>query len=182
MVRSLILAAVAAIALAPHANAQVVLARSAVATGGGVSTGGSFRSVTTLGQAVIGTSDGASADACHGFWCGGALATVDVPEGPVAGPALPDRLEFGLPAPNPTRGGTRFELALPALASTRLTIVDVAGRHVARVLDARLAAGRHRLAWSGRADDGTARRAGIYYARLEVDGRPAGRRSVILLP
>lgn len=43
-------------------------------------------------------------------------------------------------------------------------------------------AGRHSMSWSGRdAEDGQALARGVYYARLEVDGQVAGRRSIVLV-
>lgn len=183
MKRVLLIAGLGATALlaAGPATAQIVLGRSAVATGCGVSSGASVTSTVTLGQAVIGYSESALVDACHGFWCGGVVRVLDAPEGPLPGADRPDRLAFGLPSPNPTRAGVQFELALPQPARASLLVLDVSGRQVAQVHDGSLVAGRHRLTWNGRGDDGGPLRAGVYFARLEVDGRMIGRRSVILI-
>jgi flagellar hook assembly protein FlgD len=50
----------------------------------------------------------------------------------------------------------------------RLSIYDVTGRLVRRLVDRAMAAGEHRLVWDGRADSGADVVAGVYFARLEI--------------
>ncbi len=74
----------------------------------------------------------------------------------------------------PARGTTRIVFVLPADAETRLRVVDVQGRVVANLADGRLAAGPHALEW--RADV----RPGLYFVRLDADGRRVTRSVVIV--
>ena len=76
---------------------------------------------------------------------------------------------------NPSRGGVDLQLTLPIDGRARLTILDVAGRHVATLGDAPVAAGRHGRRW----DPGPAR-PGVYFARLEAGGRVVMRRIILL--
>ena len=81
-------------------------------------------------------------------------------------------------APNPTRAGARFAFSLPAAADVRLTIVDLQGRTVAVVADARYAAGRHTVAWDGHAG-GRLPAPGLYFLRLRTADATISRRLAI---
>jgi len=88
---------------------------------------------------------------------------------------------FSLDAfPNPFRARTQIQFALASPGEAELTVHDVQGRMVRRLLASVLAAGRHRLAWDGRDDRGTRVAAGIYRARLRVNTQ-VHIRSVVLL-
>jgi parallel beta-helix repeat protein len=80
--------------------------------------------------------------------------------------------------PNPARAGARFAFRLPAAADVRLTVVDLQGRIVAVVADGRYGAGRHDVAWDGRAS-GAATAPGLYFLRLRTAGATISRRFTI---
>src|SRR5262245_63010778 len=104
----LTLAALAA--TAPDADA--FLLRGSVLGGGGSTTSNSsFRVQGTVGQPIVGMSEGVAFDVCSGFWCAGGVRVVAVEDPPPGG--LPARLELGPPVPNPARGAIAFTLALP---------------------------------------------------------------------
>ncbi len=73
-------------------------------------------------------------------------------------------------SPNPSRGGTRLTFTLPAAASVSLDVLDVQGRVVRALERGERAAGTHVVAWDGRRADGGAAAAGVYFARLALDG------------
>lgn len=154
--------------------------RSVVGTGGSVSSG-TLRNVGTLGQAVIGRSQNVPMSVAHGFWSGGRLATTAVDDDPLQKPGLPREFSFGVAVPNPTRGSAQFELALPASGLVRVSLADVSGRMVAVVHDGRMEAGRHHITWDGRNAHGNSLSTGIYFARVELDGRRAGQRSIVVI-
>lgn len=162
------------------AAAATVLSRSVIGTGGAVSNG-TMRSTMTVGQPAIGLSLAPTLYVCHGFWCGGYLPVSGVNDDPIGGTSGPGEFAFGLPAPNPTRGLASFELALPAPGQVRLMVVDVTGRLVSMAQDGRMDAGRHSIVWDGRDAGGMSLARGVYYARLEVDGRVVGKRSLVLI-
>jgi hypothetical protein len=83
-------------------------------------------------------------------------------------------------APMPARSSVELRFTLAAAARVRLTVCDVAGRHVRELLDGPLAAGDQRVAWDARADDGTRVRAGTYFAVLRQGERTVTHTLVLL--
>jgi hypothetical protein len=79
--------------------------------------------------------------------------------------------ELGAAAPNPSRGGVELAPSLPTASDVRFEVLDLAGRRVARVADSRMGAGFTALRWEGLADTGHAAPAGMYSARVSIDGR-----------
>jgi hypothetical protein len=119
-----------------------------VGGGGGVQsdpTAVSLRAI--LGQPLGGVQTaGAGASIQFGFWQEG-FTVIGVDDD---GPPLPARTRLRQNVPNPFNPSTtiRFDLATAGRAVIR--IYDLRGRVVARVLDARLPAGRHRVAFEPR--------------------------------
>jgi hypothetical protein len=165
---------VALAALAPPAGAVTYALRgSVVANGGTPGSNATYGLHGTAGQAAIGLSTGGAFKLCHGFWCFGGSRVLAVDPG---GNPLPRELSFGLPAPNPTRGETRFSLALPRDADVTLTVYDVAGRILGEPARQHLGAGYHQLFWQAPAGQ-----SGVYFARLLVDGAVHGERRIVLV-
>jgi YVTN family beta-propeller protein len=74
--------------------------------------------------------------------------------------------------PNPFRSEAELEFVLAAPGAVDLRVFDVSGREVrALARGERFPAGLQRLHWDGRAADGRAVSAGVYYARLRLAGR-----------
>lgn len=82
--------------------------------------------------------------------------------------------------PNPFRDQTtiRFELAQPGQVALR--IYDVRGALVRWLTEGPFTAGTHTLEWDGRDEHGRTTRPGVFFLRLEVDGRSLMRRVVHL--
>jgi hypothetical protein len=168
--------AAALLTVGPAAAEQ--LRGGVLANGGAPSSNAGYSLLGTLGQPAVGGSLNASFLLCSGFWSFGGSRVVAVEPPPIVPPpeVLPTELSLSAPVPNPTRGATRFTLALPTAATVTFTVCDVAGRQagepVSRVLDA----GYHQLFWRGSTDH-----AGVYFARLLVDGRVCGERRIVLV-
>jgi hypothetical protein len=79
--------------------------------------------------------------------------------------------EFALSSlrPNPTAGQTLIQYQLPQASHVRLSIVDLRGRTVSRVIDNEVGPGRHTANWSGHTDTGPAP-AGVYFVIFEAGG------------
>jgi len=90
--------------------------------------------------------------------------TLSVPGGITA-------LQFSPPQPNPSTGRTVFAFALPRDTRVRLALYGANGRLVRTLADGPSAAGLHAVLWDGRDDDGRRAAPGVYWARLEADGR-----------
>jgi hypothetical protein len=104
----------------------------------------------------------------------GATTVVTVlPVGPLAvGAAGATGLRLEPPVPSPYRpdgGALMLQYALPRTGRVRITILDAAGRRVARLYEGVQDAGGHALIWSGRAENGDTARAGVYLARLQTE-------------
>ena len=82
-------------------------------------------------------------------------------------------------APNPSHGGALVSYTLPTTASVRLWVLDLQGRAMATLVDGVVPAGRHDALWNGTTPGGAAR-PGMYFVRLEANGRHLVR-SVILV-
>jgi hypothetical protein len=69
--------------------------------------------------------------------------------------------------PNPFSPRTVIEFTLERDARAKLEIFDVAGRHVATLLDRPVAAGTHSVGWDGTDSKNRSVAAGIYFYRLD---------------
>ncbi len=83
-------------------------------------------------------------------------------------------------APNPFATSTTLELTLARRGNVRLTVHDLHGRRVRTLASESLPAGRHALAWDGHDAGGTRVASGVYFVRLEAQGR-VERRKVTML-
>jgi photosystem II stability/assembly factor-like uncharacterized protein len=82
--------------------------------------------------------------------------------------------------PNPSSGSVRvvFSLARPSLVEAG--IYDVRGRLVKLLRRSRLRAGDHELTWDGRDSRQAGVSPGVYFARLDVDGRTVLAKVIVL--
>jgi subtilisin family serine protease len=99
---------------------------------------------------------------------------VSLASAPPAAPAL-------VITPNPARESASLQFAIPIAAAVSLELFTVDGRSVARLVDGRLRAGQHALAWDGRDASGRPVTAGIYFARLLIDDRTSVVERLVLL-
>jgi hypothetical protein len=82
--------------------------------------------------------------------------------------------------PNPTTGGAVLSFALPSEGHVALRVYGVDGRLVRTLVDGDVAAGLHRVDWDGRGDGGAAVAPGIYFAKMDADGKVLKRRVVLV--
>lgn len=97
---------------------------------------------------------------------------------PAAG-VLPHVLALSSAYPNPARSDVSFTLDLPRASTVDFSIYDVAGREVWSAAPRTYGAGRWSLRWNGVGERGTVP-AGVYLARVKVDGTLLLRRLAIL--
>ncbi|MFH1279129.1 MAG: T9SS type A sorting domain-containing protein [Candidatus Eisenbacteria bacterium] len=94
----------------------------------------------------------------------------------------PAPARFGLRenAPNPFNPSTTVRFDLAVESTVDLSVYSAAGRRVATLLQGPLGAGVHEAVWTG-ADDGDRQApSGVYFARLEVNGRVETRKITLL--
>jgi hypothetical protein len=80
--------------------------------------------------------------------------------------------------PNPMQASASVAFSLSHAGAVSLSVHDLQGRRVRTLAKGTLPAGEHRLAWDGRADDGAAATAGVYFVRLEAEGKVLSRKLV----
>ncbi|MBI1798185.1 MAG: T9SS type A sorting domain-containing protein, partial [Candidatus Eisenbacteria bacterium] len=93
-----------------------------------------------------------------------------------AGPLPPRPLTLERPSPNPARGPITLRFTLPRESSVTLAIFDPSGRAVRTLADGVTPAGDHQATWDLRDEAGRAVGAGLYFVRLEAEGRSLTRR------
>jgi hypothetical protein len=70
--------------------------------------------------------------------------------------------------PNPSREGGTLRFRLPSAQHVELSLYDLAGRRIARLVDGTLDGGEHSVAWSRTDDRGHRVAAGVYLARIKA--------------
>ncbi len=76
---------------------------------------------------------------------------------------------------------TEIRFDLPAVSEqVTLTIFDVSGRVVRRLLDGPKPAGHHSVAWRGRDERGVGVSSGVYFYRLDSPGASETRKMLLL--
>ena len=74
-------------------------------------------------------------------------------------------------APNPFTKSTLISFDAPVAGEwARVTVLDIAGRHVATLLDRFVIGAGQSVVWDGRRDGGARAPAGVYFCRLEAAG------------
>lgn len=141
------------------------------------------------------TLAGVDPDTLHGTFSGTTvdldnfLFFVNVSNGEFAlsgGDPLADAPAAGLApdlsaAPNPFNPQTEIRLMMPAAATARVAIHDLAGRHVAALHEGWLAEGPQRWLWDGRGDGGGRVAAGTYLVQARGSGWRTSTK-VVLVP
>lgn len=85
---------------------------------------------------------------------------------------------LGRISPNPTAGDMRFEFALPRESNVQVSVVDVQGREIVRLVDGVHAAGRYSAQWNGQTSRGAAS-PGLYFVRMNAGGQTLKSRLVV---
>ncbi len=94
--------------------------------------------------------------------------------------ALPRAFRLQQNHPNPFNQDTRIAYELPADAEVDLTIANVRGEIVRRLVSRRQTAGRYGLLWDGRDDGNRPLPSGVYYLTLAAGENRANARMIIL--
>jgi hypothetical protein len=105
--------------------------------------------------------------------------TTDVP-----GDGIPASFALAPPRPNPAAGRMLLRFAIPrsdqGAERVRLMLISIDGRLVRSVVDEPFPAGTHEALWDGRDDNGHSVAAGVYFARLEWQGRSETRKVAVV--
>ncbi len=94
---------------------------------------------------------------------------------------LEPALALSPPFPNPMRGHCELAFALTTDAAFSIDIYDPAGRHIRMLRSGSGSPGRHSVRWDGGNNSGERVAAGIYFARLSVDGHGDATSKIVLI-
>ena len=83
-------------------------------------------------------------------------------------------------APNPARSSAKVDWSLSRAGHARLAVYDLNGRRVRMLVQGDLDAGQHHRAWDGTNDHGAPVSPGMFFIRMEAEGRVLSRRFVWL--
>uniref|UniRef100_A0A7C4GJU3 T9SS type A sorting domain-containing protein n=1 Tax=candidate division WOR-3 bacterium TaxID=2052148 RepID=A0A7C4GJU3_UNCW3 len=145
--------------------------------GGGEMSGAGYRCGATAGQTAVGMMTGTDYLVLIGFWQGDYQTGIrDEEHGPAVGPLL-TRLEAVLP--NPFRSGTVVRYVLGAEELVSVTVHDLTGRQVRRLVSGQQLPGRYTVRWQGEDDMGRLLGNGIYFCRFAA-GETRSTRKLIL--
>ncbi len=90
--------------------------------------------------------------------------------------AIPSDFRVYQNYPNPFNPGTTIPFDLPHRSYVTLTIHNILGEEIARLVDGRQEAGRHEATWDGMMANGARSPSGVYFYRLKADnGTRSGR-------
>ena len=100
----------------------------------------------------------------------------DVPSGPERVPEVPTLWPV---YPNPFNRAVTIEYSLPMAAHVRLSVYDLLGREVYRLVDAQQSAGRRRARWDARDARGREVASGVYFVTLRSGSKALVRKVVV---
>jgi hypothetical protein len=104
-----------------------------------------------------------------------------VPLGAAPTPAaIPDRLEWREPWPNPASGTVRAVLELPRAGRVQADVLDLQGRRVASLLDGNVEAGSRVIEWRGKDSSGRAAEPGVYFLVARVASTATTTRFILM--
>ena len=82
--------------------------------------------------------------------------------------------------PNPFNPNTRISFSLPKTQAVKLSIYNLKGQLVKKLLDANLPAGQNLISWDGTDDNGNTVSSGIYNYRLQSGGMNITRKMMLM--
>ena len=85
---------------------------------------------------------------------------------------IPRRFELAQNYPNPFNPSTTIRFSLPSPSHVRLSVHNMLGQEIARLVDMQMAAGAYASVWDGRTQSGLTAATGMYICRLQAT--PAG--------
>ncbi|MDY6992880.1 MAG: FlgD immunoglobulin-like domain containing protein [Pseudomonadota bacterium] len=94
---------------------------------------------------------------------------------------IPDAINLDHNYPNPFNPSTNISFSLPAEAEIKLNIYNIKGQKVKTLSNSVYPQGNHNVMWNGRDDNGQPVGSGVYFYRLQVDGKTRATRKCLLL-
>jgi hypothetical protein len=93
---------------------------------------------------------------------------------------LPTGYSLAQNHPNPFNSGTEIRFTLPAAQWVTLSVFDVLGREIVRLVDQELEQGTRSIAWDGLDSENRPVPSGVYFYRLDTKGYSETKKMVLL--
>jgi hypothetical protein len=154
-------------------SAQYLIKHGTFGSGGNRSEGSSVILESTLGQTIIGSSQGPNLSLASGFWFAVHSGSITSVEQNNDGIPLEFRLEQNYP--NPFNPATTIRFALHERQQVSLIVYDLLGRTIATLVDELLDAGEYSAVFDAK---GIA--SGIYIYRIHAGSSVKTRRMLLL--
>jgi len=94
--------------------------------------------------------------------------------------AVPKQFELLQNYPNPFNPETKISYVLPNQSRVKLTVFDILGKEIARLVDGVQSQGSYAVAWNGRDSNGVPAKTGIYFYRLEAESFKQTRKMTLI--
>lgn len=94
--------------------------------------------------------------------------------------ALPQEFSLNQNYPNPFNAKTMIDYSLGQSGNVKLTVYDLAGRLVNTLYNGNQGAGHYQIIWDGKDSNGNLTASGVYFYRLEAEGKSITKRMVML--
>jgi hypothetical protein len=122
------------------------------------------------------------------FYLDDVRLVTQIPAGPPAptavreerGEGQPDAFALDQNFPNPFNSDTAIRFALPAAAAIDLSVYNLAGQRIARLVEGWREAGHYTARWDGRTAAGYGLATGVYIYRLRAGDRIQSRKLLLL--
>lgn len=95
--------------------------------------------------------------------------------------AVPDGYQLNQNYPNPFNDETNIKFFLERTASVSMTIYNIAGQKIGKLVENNVTPGYHQVTWDGKDQDGHRQASGIYFYQLQIDGVSVDSRRMVLL-
>jgi hypothetical protein len=165
--------------MAASASGEYVLIRDVLATAGGQASSASYLLDYSVGQTIVGASQGCSHTEWAGFWGGSPSGqpTFAAEEMQVT---VPSKYLLHQNYPNPFNPQTHIAYRLPEANHVSLSIYNVRGQLVNRLVDQYQLPGEHEAIWNGQDVYGTPVASGVYFYRLTAGSFQQVRKMLLL--
>jgi hypothetical protein len=94
---------------------------------------------------------------------------------------IPDDFALERNYPNPFNPTTNIKFAMPKAGNVKLTIYNMLGQKVRTLVSNKMEAGRYNVQWNARNDYGARVASGLYFYKMQVNGKHIGSRKMILM-
>jgi hypothetical protein len=168
--RPVLTALLTVLLFAVPAAAQYQITESVIGSGGTNAAGGGYQMLGTIGQPVIGVTEGPSHRNEIGFWYMPGWILTGVAED-----ELPLRTYFGQNFPNPFNPVTTIGYSLATPARVTIKVYDVSGREVRTLVDTDMEPGRYQETL-----DAAGLAGGVYFARMTAGDYTETKKLVLL--